>query len=624
MGGSTKSNASLYLKNLDIQAQINSDGSMDVVETWDINISDTNTLYKTFNKDKQQYSALTNIFVEEVTNGTNKQFQQSKEWKYHLPKDYYFGGTNDDGKYEISWGVSVGSSSTRRQFKIKYTVQDVVHKYSDCAELYWKFVGEDFEISANNIQGYIKLPQNVANKEEIKVWGHTKLLNGEINVISTDEIEFNINNYKAGNYVETRIAMPTYLLNNAEITSNTEKLETIIAEETKWADEANKKRIARDREMKIIMVAIAITTTAIGLVFLKKIKKNKQVLNDNPKIKPEIELDYYRELPDATATPLEAIFMIKKGYNQMYLSDAFSAIILDLALKKYIQIKQEDKQITIEILTQKEENLQEDEQKVFELLKQASKDNILTMKTLEKYIKAHTSKLTNLETKFEKYSKEKAIEKEKYSREKETKASIYIAKLVGYVFLTIAILMANFIGIGMTANYIGKIVHFAVITGLFTLTVLIINATLTIRIIKRFDGFTQKGINEIEQWKALKKYMEEFSYLNEKEVPHLVIWEKFLVFATAFGIADKVLKQLKVKYPELNNQETINNMVLFNAMYNSNGFNTKFINSISSSTSRMYSSTFSSGSGSGGGFSGGGGFGRRRRWPEVADKRELK
>ena len=155
----------------------------------------------------------------------------------------------------------------------------------------------------------------------------------------------------------------------------------------------------------------------------------------------------------------------------------------------------------------------------------------------------------------------------------------------------------------------------------FFIVVTIINLILNIKITTSFNGFTQKGINEQEQWKAFKKYMEDFSYLNEKEVPELVLWEKYLVYATAFGIAGKVLKQLKVKYPELNNQDTISNMVLFNAMYNANGLNANFINSISTSTSRMYSSTYSSGSGSGGGFSGGGGFGGRWRWPEAEDNK---
>ena len=50
--GNTKSNAgSLYLDNLNFDAKINQDGSMNVTETWDISISETNTLFKTFKTD---------------------------------------------------------------------------------------------------------------------------------------------------------------------------------------------------------------------------------------------------------------------------------------------------------------------------------------------------------------------------------------------------------------------------------------------------------------------------------------------------------------------------------------------------------------------------------------------
>ena len=54
--------------------------------------------------------------------------------------------------------------------------------------------------------------------------------------------------------------------------------------------------------------------------------------------------------------------------------------------------------------------------------------------------------------------------------------------------------------------------------------------------------------------------MEDFSLLNEREVPDLKLWEKYLVFATAFGISEKVLKQLKVVYPEITDMNS--------AMYN--------------------------------------------------------
>ena len=75
--------------------------------------------------------------------------------------------------------------------------------------------------------------------------------------------------------------------------------------------------------------------------------------------------------------------------------------------------------------------------------------------------------------------------------------------------------------------------------------IFLINGILCSRIKKKSNVLTQKGVNAKEKWKGLKKYMEDFSLLNEKEVPAIEVWEHYLVYATAFGIADKVLKQLK-------------------------------------------------------------------------------
>lgn len=63
---------------------------------------------------------------------------------------------------------------------------------------------------------------------------------------------------------------------------------------------------------------------------------------------------------------------------------------------------------------------------------------------------------------------------------------------------------------------------------------------------------TEKGCKEEAEWKALAKYMEDFSLLDEREIPDLILWEKYLVFATAFGIADTVIEQLEVKYSNFN------------------------------------------------------------------------
>lgn len=621
--GETRSEASLYLDNLDFQVQINDDGSMNVVETWDIKVSDTNTLYKTFIKDDTKYSSIMDVSVKDITKGENNIFNSASKWEYHLPKGYFFAGTNNKGENEIAWGVSI-ESTTRKQYLISYRVNDVITKYNDCAELYWQFLGNEFEISANKITGTIKLPANVQHLENLKVWGHTKYLNGEVKVVSSDTVEFNLNNYKSKNYVEVRLAMPTYLFEkvSSENISQEEKLDDIIKEETEWANEANARRDRRNKNFKLLILATILVNTSIGIMFSKKIKKNKQFLEKNPNILPEQQLEYYRELPDKEETPLEAVFILKTGYKQSCLPNVFSATILNFALKGYIRIEQEGKTIKILLNKIKTDELTGDEKKVLEILRAASNNNELTMAELEKYIKNYPSKLMNLNSTFEKVSKTQASEKGKFDTNRFNKQIVYAEKNVGYIFILIIIIIASIFTIGYAyKNVQGMLITCTIISLAFFIVVTIINLILNMKITTSFNGFTQKGINEQEQWKAFKKYMEDFSYLDEKEVPELVLWEKYLVYATAFGIADKVLKQLKVKYPELNNQDTISNMVLFNAMYNAKGLNANFINSISTSTSRMYSSTYSSGSGSGGGFSGGGGFGGRRRRPEAEDNK---
>ena len=71
-------------------------------------------------------------------------------------------------------------------------------------------------------------------------------------------------------------------------------------------------------------------------------------------------------------------------------------------------------------------------------------------------------------------------------------------------------------------------------------------------------------------WKGLKHYMEDFSMLDKREVPEITLWDKYLVYATAFGIADKVLKQLKTVYPNLESMTSGNTYTCMNLMINTN------------------------------------------------------
>lgn len=599
-----QASGNLYLNKLEFYANINSDGSMNVTEIWDIDISNTNTLYKTFKTDREKYSGIQNVEVIEITNGQNKKLNKTNELLWHLDKDSYYGLKNDNGDFEIAWGVGLDNGKETRKYKISYKVNDVISKYNDYAELYWQFIGTDFEIDAKKLTGTIILPGKVKNKEDIKVWGHTEDLNGEIYATDLDKIEFEINNFKSGRYVEIRTLFPTELINETNKVYNKEILGTVIKEETKWANEANAKRRLKDNKNLITTLLVTLVSVVLGTYSIKKAIKLSDEVKQNKKYKPTQSGEYFRDIPRKNATPAQALHIYKEtitGFSPKDIGKIISATLLDLSLKKYINfnVEKENKkeEILIEIINENIEQLSLDEKVVFEFLQTACEyKKKITVKELEKYIKKlERGKIIALKSELNFYTKGE-LEKEKiYDLEEEKKYKDYTSSNSLFVII-IFIAIIGFFTLMQKSNPIGMVISVMLIIS--EIIAVIINK----KSINKINVYTQKGIDEQKQWKDLEKYMKDFSKLDEREIPEIIIWEKFLVFATVFNIADKVLKQLKIVYPNMENNISTKNYGYMNVMMNTN-FSRSFTNAISDSIS----SACSSASGSGGGFSGGGG-----------------
>ena len=110
---------------------------------------------------------------------------------------------------------------------------------------------------------------------------------------------------------------------------------------------------------------------------------------------------------------------------------------------------------------------------------------------------------------------------------------------------------------------------------------------------------------------GLKKFLDEFSRMDTKEVMEVKLWDEYLMFAYLFGIADKVAKQFKNLYPEVV-QEMQENNIDYNTFVFINNISARSVSAASSarSAAESYSSGgggFSSGGGGGGSFGGGGG-----------------
>lgn len=614
-----KSLGYLHLNNLDFDATINSDATMNVTETWNIRIENTNTLFKEFKTDSSKYSKISNVKVSEIRNSLEQPLEQIDQLMYHVTKNCYYGMKNDNGNFEIAWGVGLDDSSDTRTYKISYTVYDAVKKYSDYAELYWQFIGSDFGVNASNITGKIRLPSYVETKEEIKVWGHTEDLNGEIYATSLNTIEFNINQFRSGRFVEVRTLFPNYLITSSNRVSNDSILEKAIEEETNWANAANLRRQKNEKMKKNATIFYIVVSFLACILLINNIKKQIIKYKQIVPYSKTIDIDYYREMPRNNVTPSQSLSMLNKKieyYTPQEIGRIFSATLLDFNLEKYIDFEQLDKKnLKIKLLEKRPENMPESKKAIYDFIeKSMGTEKQITVKELEKYIKKYPSRIEKLKKSIDIETKEEIIKLGLFdeNRQKERESDTF--KSSGLCMLLIFIL-------GVLATFLLTLlpVKIVLIPIIVFIIFVIIDTIVAIRVYKKQIPFTNEGLNESEMWKGLKKYMEDFSMLDKREVPELVLWEKFLVYATAFGIADKVLKQLKIVYKDIyENMDTSTHAYMYMMMHTD--FSTSFANSISSSVASSYSSTLSSGSGGGGGFSGGGGGGRR---PEVGGGRKI-
>lgn len=623
------------MNKLDYNITLNEDGSATIVETWDVYISRTNTLFRTFKK-SNKFGNITNVNVKDLDTGKN--LKQIYEEMYHVTTGCFYALDLNSREFEVAWGTGMENKMGIKKYEFSYTITDIVTDYKDCQEFYWKLLDESNSIPVSKVTGTIKMPSKVSNINNLKAWGHGPL-NGNINIKNENTIEFTVDKLGKNRMLEIRV-----VTTEKQFVVNTDKekeykyLESIINEETNWAESSNNETSV----FWIILIGIYLTTIIINI--FKAIKYHKISKRKNDGIIHR-NLKYFRDIPrESTVTPAEATYLyyFNKRLNgvESKQSKIVAATILNLALKEYIKLRVEGNDVYVKVIKEPE-GLKEDELAVYKILKGTGKDSEFKIDEINEFAKKNYSKYSTLiynlvnesrETLYKLKLVDKANQKEyiksqnaatKFVVLRGTIEFILIGILIGYIPLFDKAYIDIF-GIRFIPG---------IVTVLLILLPIIVSLLIKFKMCEKTQDkiavLTQEGTEEKEEWVALGRYIQEFSLIEEKEIPSLVIWEKYLVYATAFGIADKAIEQMKAKYPEVFveefwkdeniNQYQIINLATNNITYNTNG--RSLIDSITAETNRAYKTSLSeiashsssSGSGGGGGFSGG------RWWPEEAE-----
>lgn len=558
---------------------------------------------------------------------------------------FEMGSDGDPGTYELTeqedclhlklYRPSYDESVT---FLVAYDLTGLVTRWSDAAELYWKYVPEDSTSGSewHNITATIRLPLSdgaaVIPGENVHAWGHGPL-DSEVD-FGTDCVVFRSPGVGTAEYLEARVVFPEEWVEEASIT-NEAQLESILAEEARWAKEANATRY------KARLVSYG-TPASMALLGLGSVALMKWHQDKGRKKLPSAQFNdkYFRDVP--TNDHPAVLGMLYRGGTLK--GEDFSATLMQLADRGKVSVDA--------VWTEKEGRLgnKKRSREWRLLLHKNAANRARNMLTAEgKAIDAaafrflndvvaskhkHTIDPTLLGPGGEPYvlmsffdeaaegwpdafskgyngwadAVRSAYNEREFEKEKEESLLPALLGLGNIALSIILCIVGMLVGVPNFIICIAFIVHFGC-----ALYIIWMDAD------EPIVTFSQEAADIKAQLEALRRWLIDFTRLEEAIPSDVVLWNRLLVMATVLGVADKVVEQLKVHAPEL--AADLEVMTWYSDEYLEPpviALGRSVDAGRSTSSSKLYhglstyetaSTRDSSSSGSGGGFSSGGGGG---------------
>lgn len=471
-------------------------------------------------------------------------------------------------------------------FYLEYIVPDSVVVHEDVAELAWTLL-DSYEEEIEDFQIRIHLPKE---DPTMRIFAHG-VLNGESKRDSDQQASLYVENLGAYNNTNFRMVFDKKLVPNATKQSGVYAMDSILSYEEEQAELANQER-------EKIRVWNSVLNIGSGvLVFLLVAVLIYVYFKYDREQKVDFDMEYYRDFP-GTYGPEVLEYLLSKRVSE----DGLTASILNLVEKKVLKLtpnEMDHRDGTFTYLPQENLVLSKSEQEVVQLLIHTIGNG--TEVTL-KQIKDYGKKEKNAEVLLEHYQ-DWQREARAISKEENFYLSIGSKRILPIL-------------LGMFTIFVGFL-HFPFETMYIFGIVMIVIGFFAVFYAALFQKRTAKGALQYKQWMAFKKFLQDFSRFDEKELPEFSLWGKYLVYATVLGCAKELEKTMELRVPNIEtNEDFSQNMFdfyLMRSMINlhvASSIQTTIHSAVASSRASIAASSSSSGGGFGGGFSsGGGGFG---------------
>ncbi|MFV0395181.1 MAG: DUF2207 family protein, partial [Coprobacillaceae bacterium] len=590
---------------------------------------------------------------------------------YDYTGDYGFGGPDNwyhsegpysesSRQYECVFFYIDGIYRDTVTFEIEYEMYNASLRYNDCSELYLAMYSEESIKHLNSFTGEILIPEDKmpsSNNYYANTYGtnsHAFPFEESVSKnpgyytfsfdLEASDLKFNANNQ----YIE--FALVSYGEDKHKFTEyaskNTYYYDDVLDELEE--EQAEYDAIpAKWQKMKVSTLTVSVVSSflILGLTFviIRRIKKKHAFY------KSTMEVEYFRDIPSDLDPSFAAELVFCKHKKSDTIDDKYSATMLSLVHKGYIGLERinsnrswdfnnmkmiikynptvlqpEDVTATnvesqpLILQPTEEPQIQQDasskeqalnmkpltptEDQYFKLILRHSKGVEITLRSFQNKV-SNDYEYTNTFVRLIKVSLTTIGVSNGYFQKlayKQPKEQANRWSTVFWIFGLLFITVANFISY---QTYLGFAFGSFFILGF---TCIVSAIYLSIRA-KKFILLTQFGEDEYAKWRGLYNFLNSETLMKEKTVIDIVLWEQYLIYATAFGISEKVIKALQIRCPNIETSP-----ILSNPYYRSRAFrigSRSFRTATRSAARTSRSGSWHGGYGGGGRGGGGGGGG---------------
>ncbi|HEY3247385.1 MAG TPA: DUF2207 domain-containing protein [bacterium] len=511
----------------------------------------------------------------------------------------------------VKWYYS--AEDTTKRFLIRYRILDAVQRYSDVAQFYWQAVEGD-HAPIDNVRITIIPPQ--PSPTLFKVFIHSAAAPGDLNIAGDfSRATVTQSDIPGTSFVEVRALLDPALFPQVP-TSSRETHESLLADEKHQAERTLNEgsRVTRIFLYGLGGSGLLMVLLVAGLIgTYLRYGREPQVTYQAP-----YEHDAPRQLPPAVVPAI----LSQGDVQTSAMSRGFAATLLEAARLGYLTIaEREDEGLLgtgllrgtklVYTLTNKGQDLftnvspphkpGERPLESFEVevlaavFTEAGDGRAATSDQIEAWGKKIRGRKSNYLIFVESWGPKLRKWFEGHFFKLDDKSSERAKGI--FIGVTVAVMViAGVLGVG-----------FSLIVAIPLGIVLIAIAA------KALSRRTPEAALEVKRWDAFARFMSDFSSFKDAGPQVLPLWEHYLVYATALGVADRLLANLKLVATELNTAIAV--PIWYQGASMRDGLGTASMVSSMESLTRSFSNfqslarSLSSSSSSGGGFSSGGGGG---------------